>query len=137
MFDTADMDREGVPTEQLMTPDIITVTSDTAIDEAVETLIDNDISSLVVVDDDGALAGVITSNDILNVVTANASDTEKTVDRFMTGQVVTIDPADDIQTAAARMITNGISHLPVEDDEEGIVGMLSTTDITAYSVSRA
>ncbi|MFC6720188.1 CBS domain-containing protein [Halovenus amylolytica] len=130
------MDREGVPTRQLMTPDIITVTPATPIDEAVNTLIENDISSLIVVDDHNKLAGVITSNDILSVVADDDHGTDGTVEEYMTDEVVTIDPDDDIQTAAARMITNGISHLPVEDDD-GIIGMLSTTDITAYSVSRA
>ncbi|MFW6435225.1 MAG: CBS domain-containing protein [Halovenus sp.] len=119
-----------------MTPDIITVTPDTSVDEAVHTLIENDISSLVVVDDDNKLAGVITSNDFLSVVADGDHAPDGTVEEFMTDQVVTIGPDDDIQTAAARMITNSISHLPVEDDE-GIIGMLSTTDITAYSVSRA
>ena len=136
MSDTDDMDREGVPTRQLMTPDIVTVTPDTSIDEAVSILIDNDIGSLVVVDDDNTLAGVITSNDFLNVVADGAHATDGSVEDFMTDQVVTIHPEDDIQTAAARMITNSISHLPVEDDD-GVIGMLSTTDITAYSVSRA
>lgn len=30
------------------------------------------------------------------------------------------------------MITYNIQHFPVVDDEEGVVGMLSTTDLTAY-----
>jgi CBS domain-containing protein len=130
------MDREGVPTEQLMTPDIITVQSDTQAQDAIETLQENDINSLVVLDDEGKMTGVVTSKDFLNILSDGAGATDATVGDFMTDQVVTISPDDSIQTAAARMITNGISHLPVEDDEE-IVGMVSTTDITAYSVSRA
>ena len=94
------MDREGVPTEQLMTTDIVTVGPETDIQEAVNVLL------------------------------------AETIETCMTEQVVTIKPDESIQTAAAKMITNGISHLPVQDGGE-IVGMLSTTDITAYSVSRA
>lgn len=131
------MDRQGVPTEQLMTPEIITVTPDTHVEEAVNVLIEQNIGSLVVLDEDDQIAGVITSNDFLNVVSDGEDIPDATVSDFMTDEVITIDPEDSIQTAAARMITNGISHLPVEDEEEGIVGMLSTTDITAYSVSRA
>lgn len=130
------MDRQGVPTEQLMTPDIVTVTPDTHVEEAVDILLEKNIGSLVVVDDDNELAGVITSNDFLNVVSEASFDDDATVSNFMSDEVVTIKPDDSIQTAAARMITNGISHLPVEDNEE-VVGMLSTTDVTAYSVSRA
>lgn len=130
------MDRQGVPTEQLMTPDIITVSTDTSAEEAIQTLKEEDINSLVVVDDDGQMSGVITSKDFLNIVSDGTHASDATVEEYMTDQVITINPDDSIQTAAARMITNGISHLPVEDDN-GIVGMLSTTDITAYSVSRA
>lgn len=129
------MDREGVPAEQLMTPDITTISPEAHVEEAVAILLEEDIGSLVVTDEDGHLVGIITSNDFLTVL-SEADDGSATVAEFMTDQVVTISPSDSIQTAAARMITNGISHLPVED-EAGIVGMLSTTDITAYSVSRA
>jgi len=130
------MAREGVPTEQLMTKDIVTVTPETDVEEAVDILLEKNIGSLGVVDDDGSLAGVITSNDFLRIVSEGDFDNDATIEKFMTDEVVTIRPEDSIQIAAARMITNGISHLPVEDDEE-VVGMLSTTDITAYSVSRA
>ncbi|PSP94159.1 histidine kinase [Halobacteriales archaeon QS_4_62_28] len=131
------MDRQGVPTEQLMTPDIVTVTSDTTIDEAVDTIIENDIGSLMVVDEDDHLSGVITNNDFVDFLADGEYGTDVTIDQFMTDEVITINADDSIQTAAARMITNSISHLPVVDDDGKTLGMLSTTDITAYSVSRA
>jgi len=131
------MDRQGVPTEQLMTPDIVTVTSDTTIDEAVDTITENDIASLIVVDEDDHLSGVITNNDFVDFLADGEYGTDVTIDQFMTDEVITINADDSIQTAAARMITNSISHLPVVDDDGKTLGMLSTTDITAYSVSRA
>jgi len=130
------MDREGVPTEQLMTTDLVTVSPETGVEDAVDILLEKNIGSLGVVDDDGSLVGVITSNDFLHVISGGDTDDDATIDEYMTDQVVTINPDDSIQTAAGKMITNGISHLPVEEEGE-IVGMLSTTDITAYSVSRA
>lgn len=129
------MDKEGVPTEELMTKDIVTVTPETHVEKAVDILLEKNIGSLGVIDDDGSLVGVITSNDFLHVVSDGNFDNDATIEKFMTEDVITIKPDDSIKTAAARMITNGISHLPVQDDEE-IIGMLSTTDITAYSVSR-
>jgi len=131
------MDRQGVPTEQLMTPDIVTVTSDTTIDEAVDTITENDIASLIVVDEDDHLSGVITNNDFVDFLADGEYGSDVTIDQFMTDEVITINADDSIQTAAARMITNSISHLPVVDGDGKTLGMLSTTDITAYSVSRA
>jgi len=129
------MEGEGVPTAELMTDGVITVTADTAVEEAVEMLLAEDIGSLVVVDEDHRLAGVVTSNDFLEVISGGDVDGGATVERYMTDRVITVRPDETIQDAAARMITNGISHLPVEDADGEIVGMLSTTDITAYSVS--
>lgn len=116
-----------------MTSDIATVSPDVAAEKAVTILLEEDIGSLVVTDDDGHLAGIITSNDFLETV-SELDAAGATVAELMSDEVFTISPDDSIQTAAARMIANGISHLPVEDDT-GVVGMISTTDITAYSVS--
>ena len=131
------MEQEGVPTAQLMTSGIVSVTPDTPVEDAVATLLEEQIGSLVVVDEADELVGVVTSNDFLEVIAGGDLDASATVEQYMTAQVITVSPGDSIQTAAARMITNGISHLPVTDPEEGITGMITTTDITAYSVSRA
>ncbi len=129
------MEGDGVPAADLMTDGVITVTTDTGVEDAVDTLLAEDIGSLIVVDEDHRLAGVVTSNDFLEVIARGDVDDGATVERYMTDQVVTVGPDETIQDAAARMITNGISHLPVEDADGEIIGMLSTTDITAYSVS--
>jgi CBS domain-containing protein len=133
--DVTHMEGEGVPTADLMTDGVVTVTADTSVDAAVDTLLTEDIGSLVVVDDDHQLVGVVTSNDFLEVIAGGDVEDGATVERYMTDQVITVGPDETIQDAAARMITNGISHLPVEDADGEIIGMLSTTDITAYSVS--
>jgi CBS domain-containing protein len=50
----------------------------------------------------------------------------------MTEEVVTTNPHEQIQDAADRFITYDIHHLPVVDSDDHVVGMLSTTDLTAY-----
>ena len=129
------METEGVPAAQLMTSEIVTVTPDTPVTEAVDVLLDEGIGSLVVLDEDGNLVGVVTSTDFLEIVGEADLGREVTVDEYMTEQVVTADPQDSIRVVAAKMITNDIQHLPVEDTTDGVVGVLSTTDVTAYSVS--
>jgi CBS domain-containing protein len=46
--------------------------------------------------------------------------------------VITAEAQDPIRDAADKMITYKIHHLPVVDDSEGVIGMLSTADLTAY-----
>jgi CBS domain-containing protein len=78
------------------------------------------------------LKGILTSTDFVRIVAKSQPKANTTVERYMTDQVVTVDAQDSIRDAADKMITYDIKHLPVVDDEEGVIGMLSTTDLTAY-----
>jgi len=69
---------------RLMTSDIHTVTPDTLVEDAAAVLLDNDISSALVVDDDGALVGILTTTDFVDIVAKSQPKAETTVERYMT-----------------------------------------------------
>jgi CBS domain-containing protein len=117
---------------RLMSDDSVTVTPDALVEDAADVLLENEIGSLVVVDDDNQLEGILTSTDFVCIVAESEPKAETTVERYMTDQVVTVGAQDTIREAADRMITYGIHHLPVVDEESGVIGMLSTTDLTSY-----
>lgn len=116
----------------LMSSGTITVTPDTYVEEAAQAMIEEQIGSLVVVDGDNQLEGILTSTDFVGIVAASKPKAKTTVERYMTDQVVTAKAQDGIREAADKMITYRIRHLPVVDEKEGVIGMLSTTDLTAY-----
>ena len=126
------MEPDGTPVTQLMTTGVFTVTPDTPITAAAGTLLEENIGSLVVVDGEKQPVGMLTNTDLIGIVSAGTLDAEATVEQYMSTRVVTVGERDTIRDAAAKMITNGIHHLPVTDDEEGIVGILSTMDLTAH-----
>jgi CBS domain-containing protein len=115
-----------------MSPDVVTVTPDTLVEEAADTLREHIIGSLVVVDEDNHLQGILTSTDFVHIVAESNPKAETTVERYMTSEVITAEAQDPIRDAADKMITYKIHHLPVVDDSEGVIGMLSTADLTAY-----
>jgi CBS domain-containing protein len=117
---------------RLMSSGTVTVTRDTLVEEAAQTLQEKEIGSLVVVDGQGRLAGILTSTDFVDIVAKSQPKAETTVERYMTEEVVTVGPQDSIRDAANKMITYDIRHLPVVDDDDSVVGMLSSTDLTAY-----
>lgn len=123
---------EDIFVARLMSSDVVTVTPDTLVEEAATTLIDERIGSLVVVDESNDIAGILTNTDFVHIVAKSEPKAETTVERYMTKDVVTVGPQDNIQEAANTMITYAIHHLPVLDDTEGVIGILSTTDLTAY-----
>jgi CBS domain-containing protein len=123
---------EDIFVGQVMSSGIVTVTRDTPVEVAAERLLERNIGSLVVVDDDNHLEGILTNTDFVRVVRDGDPNDKTTVGKHMTEDVITVTAQDSIRVAADRIINCDFHHLPVVDDVEGVIGMLSTTDLTAY-----
>lgn len=117
---------------QLMTTDLETVSPDTLVEDAADRMLKEDIGSLIVVDDDGRLAGILTTTDFVSIVSHQQPKDQTPVSEYMTTEVVTADGGESIRDAADRMITYGIHHLPVVDEDESVIGIVTTTDLAAY-----
>lgn len=123
---------QDVLVARVMTSDPVTVTPDTFVEPAAELMLDEGIGSLLVVDEDGALQGILTTTDFVAIVAASKPKAETTVERYMSTDLVTVGAQDSVQTIANLMTEHGFHHVPVVDDEEGLIGMVSTTDIAQY-----
>jgi CBS domain-containing protein len=123
---------EGAPVTQLMSKTLHTVSPDATITDAAGTLIEEGISSVVVVDDESHPVGLFTTTDLARLVSDGRSPTETTVGEYMTDEFFTLNERNGARDAAAKMIGRGVHHLPVVDDGGAVIGMVSTMDITAY-----
>ena len=117
---------------RVMTSDPTTVTADTYVEQAANLLMDNGIGSVVVVDDDGGLEGILTTTDFVKIVAASKPKAETKVSRYMSTEVRTASAQDSIADVADQMVEHGFHHMPVVDDDEGVIGIISTTDLAAY-----
>jgi CBS domain-containing protein len=117
---------------RLMSSPVETVRADTPVVEAGRTMLDEGIGSLVVVDGGGHLEGIVTATDFVHVVADQLAAGETTVGDVMSTEVVTTNANDDVRDVADLMLERDIHHVPVVDPTEGVVGMLSTTDLAAY-----
>jgi len=118
--------------KRLMTTELETVSPDEEISVAAETLLEQKAGSLVALDAESRVSGILTCTDLAELVANSTPPADATVSDYMTTGVVTISPEHSVQDAAAEMITEGIQHLPVTDGDNEMIGMLSTTDITNY-----
>ena len=84
--------------------------------------------SLVVVDGD-ELLGIITERDVLKSVARGLDPSDVTVDEVMTKDVVTVPPDASLYEVARLMAARWIRHLPVADDDGGILGIVSQRDL--------
>ncbi|OYR49289.1 CBS domain-containing protein [Halorubrum sp. Eb13] len=125
------METESTPVSELMSTGLLTTTLDTAVEHAAETLLTEGVGSLVVLDESGGLAGVLTTTDLAEVVSSGRVPGSATVVDYMTDDVTTVASTDAVYDAAVKMIRGDIQHLPVTDGDDEVVGMLSATDLTA------
>ncbi|WP_123621312.1 HPP family protein [Halorubrum sp. CSM-61] len=123
-----------VPVERLMSTDLLTIESGASAAAAARKMLETGKSSILVVGDDGRLAGLITATDFVSLVRRNDPEDETPVEAFMTTEIVTVSPDDSVEELAGPT-DRGYTHLPVVDADGQLVGMVSTTDLTAY-VSR-
>jgi len=91
------------------------------------------ISSVVVLEKGGALAGILTERDIVNLIAAGGDPHSVKVAHGMTRRnLETIGPKEDIGEAADRMVSLNIRHLPVVDSGQ-VVGIVSIRDLTKWA----
>ena len=117
---------------RVMSSTVYTVSRDTTVQVSAKTMHDNGIGSLVVVDESGQLAGILTSTDFVRIAAEGGCPSETPVEEFMSTDVVTTTVNTTIRDVADTMVEHGFHHVPVVDDGEGVVGMVTTTDLTAY-----
>lgn len=117
---------------RVMSTDLRTVSPDTLVEEAAGKMLANEISSLVVVDDEGHLEGILTTTDFVRIVAERHPKAETPVSAYMSTDVTTANAQEPIEKVADAMINGGFHHVPVVDDTEGVIGMVTTTDLAAY-----
>lgn len=122
---------EDIFVGRLMSSPVSTVSPGTPVQEAAQTMIDEDIGSLVVTDDDGSLEGILTSTDFVRAAADGGPTSDAVVEEYCTTVVTSTDANDTIRDVADIMIEHGFHHVPVTEDQE-VVGMITTSDMTAY-----
>ncbi|SDE91008.1 CBS domain-containing protein [Halorubrum xinjiangense] len=122
---------KDVPVDRLMSTDLTTIERGAAAAEAAEKMRETGVSSILVVEPDGALAGLITATDFVALVRDNDPKDRTPVEAFMTTDVVTVGREDTV-AELAEPTAHGYTHLPVTDGDGRPIGMVSTTDLTAH-----
>lgn len=117
---------------RLMSSPVQTVSRTTPIQEAASLMLKHGIGSVVVVDDVGHLDGILTATDFVTLAADGQPAEDTIVHEYMTTDVVTTTANDTITDVANIMLDRGFHHVPVVDETEGVVGIITTTDFTAY-----
>ncbi len=115
--------------EDIMSTPPITIDRNAKIRVAARLMHDNRVGSVLVVDDEGKLIGIVTERDIVFACAEGWSADQHEVWEIMTENPITIKPSDTIGVALEKMGETGVRHLPVVDDEGKPVGVVAFRDI--------
>lgn len=114
----------------------ITIENDSSLYHAISKMLQENISRLLVKID--TTYGIITEKDI-GMFLLN-DDSEKNLDQIPVSQImnriITVNDAMDVETCIEIMLERGIGSLAVTRNNEGIVGLITKTDIAQYYIEK-
>ena len=127
----------------VMTKDPLTVTPTETIGQADELMNTNRIRQLPVAQEK-ELVGIVTDRDVrsflsgslLESVEAREKALNTKIREIMTTEPITVSPDDDLQEAVELMIDEKIGGIPVVDDAEGLVGIVTYVDVLRCFLNR-
>ena len=122
-----------------MTKDVLTITPDRSMMKASKLMKDNAVSCVPIVDEDGAVVGIISDRDVKDASPSKATTldmhelyyllSEIKIQDIMTKKVVTIRPDETVEKAAVLMLEGHFGSLPVVDEGGKLVGIITDTDV--------
>ena len=146
----------------IMTEEVITVSTGDSVETCAKLLQENNISGLPVLDEAGRVAGIVTEGDLIRRASRVKApgyleilggliylgSPKKFVDKLqramsleagqlMSTNVIAVNPEETLEKAATLMIEKGISRLPVLDKQGKLVGIISRRDIMRSLYSKS
>jgi CBS domain-containing protein len=114
-----------------MSSPVIVVDPDSSVSHALTLMRRRRIHSLVVdLSGDRPAYGILTTTDIRDkIIAAERNPSEVRVREIMTAPVITARPDWTLQECSQKMGQHGFHHMPVVDEGDNLVGIISATDI--------
>ncbi|WP_312363876.1 HPP family protein [Ensifer sp.] len=135
----------------IMSRDVATATPETPLRKAWQTLLDHDIKALPVVTEKDGLVGIVTQTDFishamlqphaglrqrLGNVVGLGPKAPRLVSEIMTRRVQSALPQTMIAKLVPPMADMGLHHMPVVDDDNRLVGIITQSDLIAALFQR-
>lgn len=129
-----DTSTEVYHVDQVMSHPVITVEGSKSVQECYDIMKEHKIQQLPLSADNGVhLKGMVTLHDILNFLMEDLdyakNNRNKPVDEISTRSIITTDPVSDIRRVAKVMNDFDINAIPVVNENDILVGIVSRNDI--------
>jgi len=118
---------------QIMNEYVLHVTEDTTVNESYKILRDNNIRQVPIINKMGKIQGMVTQKDILDLLMSDLDDTssslKKSLSQIQLPQTITADPISDVRRVAKVMYDFNLNAIPIVNEENFLVGIVSRSDI--------
>lgn len=122
---------------EVMSSPPLAVPPTASVAEAVRLMSTRGASSVIALDAEGRLAGILTERDVLRLITKGPHWLSEPLSAVMSAPVHGIEADALVYRALARMARLGVRHLPVVDDNNRPIGMLTTGSLLKQRASLA
>ncbi|MDE1863437.1 MAG: CBS domain-containing protein [Thaumarchaeota archaeon] len=126
IYSLGDKPIEDVQVHEVMTRRLVTAGEDATIYDCAKLMVENKVSSVVILNTDGRLAGIVTKTDLASVFLTQSA-TPLQVSKIMTKKVVTAKPADSLLYVENLLLRKRVSRIVVERDGKP-VGVITHRD---------
>lgn len=111
----------------------VTIGVDAKLGLALDRMVGHGVGSVLVVDPEGVLVGILTERDYLRkVVGVEGEYAYRPLREVMTPDPETLSPTDPIAVALQKMDVGGYRHLPVVEEDGRPVGIVSARDLIRH-----
>ena len=121
--------------------DVACCTRDLSVTAAARLMREHHTGDLVVIDnadEEREPVGIVTDRDIVMEVLAQGRNPDQTtVGEIMSKQLVIASASEDVSQALQRMVTHGVRRIPVVDDEECVLGIVTLDDMLRVHAEQA
>jgi len=122
-------DHRGMPkVKDLMSQSVLTLSPESTLEEAAQTLANLGVSGAPVVENE-RLVGVFSKSDIVDDLSDGEIDLTDLVKKTMSKSPLTVSPEDDAFVAVALFAEKKVHRIVVVDGVGAVVGILTTLDI--------
>ncbi|MEF8814947.1 MAG: CBS domain-containing protein [Halovenus sp.] len=119
-----------MPIEDLAREDVVSASPETPVTDLARQMRDENVGSVVITNDD-IPTGIVTDRDLTTRVLAEeTASTDQTADDVMSTDLCAVGPDAGFYEAAQVMSENGVRRLPVCDEADELVGIITADDLT-------
>ena len=117
---------------EILTPNVISVSPTTPVSEAIRTMRSNNISCIVVLEGNEPI-GIFTERNVVQVLAERGPDfDDREIRELMSSPVLTANKHTELYAAYNLLVTHKIRHLVVVDDENHAIGVVTQSNLIEY-----